>query len=185
MQRIVIPHFSGGAATRNLAQRIAEGCEQAGLANAQLISVDALSQTDWQTLEQSDAIIFGTPTYMGGVAAPMKAFMDQTASFWAEQRWADKLAAGFTCGANTAGDKLATLQHLAIFAAQHGMIWVGQNMVGVVGRPDQGAVNPDGAWLGLAATTPPQTTPQISPADAETARLFGARIAKAAHRWKL
>ena len=41
-----------------------------------------------------------------------------------ERRWQDKLAAGFTNSAGMSGDKLCTLQQLAGFAAQHGMIWI-------------------------------------------------------------
>ncbi len=185
MQHIVIAYFSALGATRAMAEIIAEGARETGLATPSLSAVDALSDADWHRLDQADAILLGSPTYMGGVAAPMKAFMDQTGDFWAEQRWADKLAGGFTCGANTSGDKLSTLQQMAVFAAQHSMIWVGQNAVGQAGRPDQGALNPDGSWLGLAATTPPEADPQISPADAATARLFGARIAQAARRWHI
>jgi len=41
-----------------------------------------------------------------------------------EQRWKDKLAAGFTNSAGMSGDKLLALQQLAVFAAQHGVIWI-------------------------------------------------------------
>jgi multimeric flavodoxin WrbA len=44
---------------------------------------------------------------------------------WFEQRWKDKVAAGFTNSASQNGDKLTTLFQLSIFAMQMGMIWVG------------------------------------------------------------
>ena len=184
MYRIVIPFFSASGATRALAGLIAEGISETRLANPVALALGQSGDADWPSLARADAIVFGSPTYMGGVAAPMKAFMDRTGDFWAEQAWADKLAAGFTCGANSGGDKLGALQQMAIFAAQHGMIWVGQNQAGQTARPDRGALNPDGFWLGLAATSAPDAQPQISPADAATARLFGARIAHATHRWR-
>lgn len=36
------------------------------------------------SLNSADAIIFGTPTYMGGVAAQFKAFVDGVSSAWAQ-----------------------------------------------------------------------------------------------------
>jgi NAD(P)H dehydrogenase (quinone) len=41
-----------------------------------------------------------------------------------EQRWADKLAAGFTNSGSQNGDKQNTLLQFVTFAAQHGMLWV-------------------------------------------------------------
>ena len=62
---------------------------------------------------------------MGSASAQFKAFMDATSAVWALQGWRDKLAAGFTHSAAPSGDKLGTLTQLAVFAAQHGMVWVG------------------------------------------------------------
>ena len=114
---------------------------------------------------------------MGSLPAPFKAFMDASGAFWAEQPWQDSLAAGFTVAMHPAGDKLGALQQLAIFAAQHGMLWIGQSGIGERALPGAGAINADGSWLGLTATEPP------GKADARTARAFGARIAAAARRW--
>ena len=43
---------------------------------------------------------------------------------WFEQKWADKLAAGFTNSGSQNGDKQNTLVDIATFAAQHGMVWI-------------------------------------------------------------
>ena len=76
-------------------------------------------------LDASDAIIFGTPTYMGGPAAQFKAFADATGGRWYHGKWRDKLASGFTISNSPSGDKLGTLQYLSTLAMQHGMIWAG------------------------------------------------------------
>ena len=50
-----------------------------------------------ETLDGSDGIVFGCATYMGSASAIFKAFLE--AAFqprWLEQRWKDKIAAGFT-----------------------------------------------------------------------------------------
>ncbi len=63
---------------------------------------------------------------MGSASAQFKGFMDATSRtvFAKGGKWANKVAAGFTNSASRSGDKLATLQQIAIFAAQHGMHWV-------------------------------------------------------------
>jgi len=130
-----------------------------------------------------DAIIFGAPTYMGSVAGGFKAFMDETGELWLERRWANKIAAGFTCAVSTGGDKLNTLMQISVFAAQHGMIWVGQDEIGAPVKKDNAGINMSGVWLGLGATDSVDKGALIDAGDAETARRFGARVADAAMRW--
>ena len=72
-------------------------------------------------LDTADGIIFGCATYMGSGSAIYKSFLE--AAFlphWMEQRWKDKLAAGFTNSASQSGDKLSTLLQLMVFAMQMG-----------------------------------------------------------------
>jgi hypothetical protein len=62
---------------------------------------------------------------MGSGSAVLKAFMEETIQPpFLEQRWKDKLAAGFANSVGMSGGKLLTLQQLAGIAAQHGMIWI-------------------------------------------------------------
>jgi len=98
-------------------------------------------------IDGSDAVIFGSPTYMGGPAAQFKAFADATSDHWDAQQWADKVAAGFTVGANPNGDQLMTLQYFSILASQHGMLWIGLD---IPGGFDERQRNPLGSQLGLA-----------------------------------
>jgi len=51
--------------------------------------------------------------------------MDASAAPYFVKAWKDKLAAAFTVSGSPSGDKLNTLTSLAIFAAQHGMLWIG------------------------------------------------------------
>jgi len=60
-------------------------------------------------LKSCNAIIFASPTYMGGVAAQFKAFADATSEFWEAQEWAGKIAAGITSGTGFNGDQSSTL----------------------------------------------------------------------------
>lgn len=178
---IAIIFDSGSGHTAALAASIAAGATSE---NARIITI-ALAEgpCDFRALENADALVFGAPTYMGGVSARFKEFMDASSDIWLDQPWHNKIAGGFTIGTNRSGDKLATLQHLAIFAAQHGMIWVGQDIIG--GRFDDAPTprNPDGSWLGLMATSGTDKAKLIEAGDKITAEQFGKRIARAAHRW--
>jgi NAD(P)H dehydrogenase (quinone) len=61
-------------------------------------------------LDQADAIIFGTATYMGNIAAEMKKFMEASVKKWFAATWKNKVAAGFTNSSSFSGDKLNTLR---------------------------------------------------------------------------
>lgn len=177
--KIAIPYCTGAGHTRRLAEHVASG------AGGLLIDVEAMGAADWTTLHAADAIIFGAPTYMGSAAAAFKAFMDESSDVWAAQGWADKIAGGFTVATYPAGDKMNVHIQMAVFAAQHGMIWVGQTEMGEKTAPPGEGLNAEGANLGLGATSSADKTRLIDPGDAETARRFGARIKAAAMRWRV
>ena len=145
---------------------------------------------DWAALDGADAIIFGCPTYMGlgSGSARMKAFMEQSLRpQFLERRWQDKLAAGFTNSAGMSGDKLCTLQQLAGFAAQHGMIWIplGQLPGWQSSNGTAADLNRLASFLGLMAQSNSDQGPDQAPpeSDRRTGELFGRRIALITHRW--
>ncbi len=175
---IALPYFSGAGHTAKLAAAIAEG---AGKAHP--IDVSQITDRDWGILDAAPAIVFGSPTYMGSTAARFDAFLEEASSRWPNQLWADKIAAGFTVATHGSGDKLIALQRMSIYAAQMGMIWVGQREIGAPVNPDHAGINRDGCWLGLTATSSRDKSQLIEAQDLETARRFGARIQSAVARW--
>lgn len=176
---ICLPYFSGSGHTAKLARAIADGAE----APTQLIDVTEMGAPDWDALDAAPAIVFGAPTYMGSTAARFDAFLEEASSRWDCHGWTDKIAAGFTVATHGSGDKLAALQRMAIYAAQMGMIWVGQAAIGAPVKPKQVGINRDGSWLGLMATSSRDKSQMVGAHDLETARRFGARIAAASARW--
>ncbi|MDF1854617.1 flavodoxin family protein [Pseudooceanicola sp.] len=153
MAKLAIAYWSGSGSISLAAQVIADSARGAGVEVA-MIDVSDMRPADWQVLADASGILFGTPTYMGGPAAGFKTFMDATGSdIWVGRHWLDKLAGGFTGGVNTGGDKLATLSSLAIFAAQHGMIWVGQDLIGAPVVEGNAGLNVSGTFLGLAVNS--------------------------------
>ncbi|MGI3163848.1 flavodoxin family protein [Pseudooceanicola sp. 200-1SW] len=181
MKPLVILYWGGSQTITLTARAIAGGAAAAG-AEPYLVNAETLGEADWALLARAGAIVFGTPTYMGGIAGGYKAVLDETGhEIWTERGWQDKLAAGFTCGIQQAGDKLATLKSLAIFAAQHAMIWVGQEVIGAPVFPERAGLNASGTFLGL--TVEQAEDGVLKPGCEASARLFGARLAAALARW--
>lgn len=177
MSKVAIVYHSGYGHTAVVANAVAEGVAQGG-AEPVLLKIEGPGQDFGPLLaaiDDADAVVFGSPTYMGDVSAAFRAFAE--ASSKALGAWKDKLAAGFTNSGSLAGDKLQALSSLSILASQHGMVWVGS---GVAGSGEDRL----GAWLGLTTQSdnaPSDVTPPEG--DRAAARRFGARLAAASNRW--
>jgi NAD(P)H dehydrogenase (quinone) len=187
MTTVAIVYHSGFGHTRVQAEAVRDGAASVPGTTVHLVAVEEHEQR-WREIDEADAIVFGAPTYMAGASAPFKGFLDATSGRWAEQRWKDKLAAGFTNSAGVNGDKLATLQQLALFAMQHGMIWVGLGLLPgnhtSAGSPDD--LNRLAGFLGAMAQSNADQGPELVPplADRRTAEHLGRRVAEAAARWR-
>lgn len=183
MSKILIPFFSASGHTRRLARAIAEGCER--YCNVTLLDINEMNERSWGLFEEAEGIIFGSPTFMGGVSGQYKMFLDESSyrGFWVKQKLLDKLAAGFTVATYPSGDKLSTLFQLSIFAAQHGMIWVNNSGLGNKVSNSPNEYDEWGCWLGLTATSISDKSKLISDRDVEAGKQFGARFAKAVLRW--
>ncbi|MDO6704831.1 flavodoxin family protein [Photobacterium sp. 1_MG-2023] len=179
MKTIALIYYSGTGATHQMAEAITRGAQTQ--ADIQVVSYrisgDAIQQGRFNdpalfaSLQQADAILFGTPTYMGGPAAQFKAFADASSDSWSGQGWRNKLAAGFTVGGSQGGEQDSTLNYLMILAMQHGMLWVGMDMP--YGYDDK-RINPMGRQLGASGHTP---NGELSEADLKTAAHLGQRVA--------
>jgi NAD(P)H dehydrogenase (quinone) len=183
MAKVVVVYHSGYGHTQRMAQSVAQG------ADAELLAIDAegnLPEGGWEMLEAADAIIFGTPTYMGSVSWQFKKFADASSKPWFAQKWKDKIAAGFTNSAGMNGDKLQTLNALFTLAMQHGMIWVSQGLMpSNTKAADRNDVNYLVSYSGAIAQSPSDAgAGDMLPGDLETARLFGVRVADIAGRFK-
>ena len=179
-KRIAIVYDSGYGHTAKQAQAVAEGVAQVPNCTAQLIAV-ADKNIPWDVLEASDAIIFGSPTYNGSISARLKQFMeDSTRPAWMPQKWRNKVAAGFTNSGAMHGDKLHSLMSMVLFAAQHGMLWVGLDVF--AGKTND-ELNRVGGWLGAMAQSD-DAAPEVTPikSDLDTAAHLGRRVAETVQR---
>lgn len=186
--RVAVAYHSGYGHTAKQAEAVAAGAAQVAGTRVDLVSLAELDETLWESLRAADAIIFGTPTYMGGTSSVFRAFVEATSKVWGDgMQWKDKLAAGFTNSGNMAGDKLHALIDIALFAAQHGMIWVGLAEYGgwntSAGSPED--LNRLGSWLGAMAQSNNDESPEVvpGPSDLRTAEALGRRVAETTHVW--
>ncbi len=183
MPHIVVLYHSGYGHTQRMAQAVAQG------ADAELIAIDAegnLPEDAWQSLDAADAIILGSPTYMGSVSWQFKKFADASSKAWMAQKWKDKIFAGFTNSATMNGDKLSTLHYLFTLAMQHSGIWVGTGLMPSNAKSAQrNDINYVGSFSGAMAQSPSDAgAHEMLPGDLETARLFGERVAAVTAQFK-
>jgi NAD(P)H dehydrogenase (quinone) len=75
-------------------------------------------------LADYDAIIFGTPTRFGNMAAQMRNFLDQTGSLWMKGMLVGKVASVFA-STGTGGGNESTILTFIPTLLHHGMIFVG------------------------------------------------------------
>jgi NAD(P)H dehydrogenase (quinone) len=182
MTNVAIIHFSGSGHTTKLAEAVTQGAASVPGVKASLITINGedITKGRYQNdavlaqLDASDALVFGSPTYMGGPAAQFKAFADATGERWYRSAWRDKLAAGFTVSSGPSGDKLSTLHYLFTLAMQHGMVWVGFPETPM---NDQG-INRLSSYSGVMAQAGQEPT-EVAPnaGDKLTGELLGKRVA--------
>jgi NAD(P)H dehydrogenase (quinone) len=194
MAKLAVVFQSGKGHTKALAEAILKGIHGVEGMSGQLLEIRGQDVKDGRfandelmsALDESDGIVFGCATYMGSASAIFKAFLE--AAFmprWFEQRWKDKIAAGFTNSASQNGDKLTTLFQLSIFAMQMGMVWVGVS--DLPGNNWSGGARSDlnrlGTWMGaMGQSNADEELPSVG--DIDTAERLGVRVAVIARRFK-
>ncbi|MEW1862640.1 flavodoxin family protein [Streptomyces sp. NPDC088194] len=179
---VSIAYHSGFGHTDVLAEAVRAGAVDTGAA-VHLIRVDEITDEQWSALDSSDAIIFGSPTYMGTASGAFHVFAEATSKRFALAVWRDKLAAGFTNSGAMSGDKLHTLQFFTVLAAQLGMHWInlGLHPGWNTSQASENDLNRLGFHLGAAAqTNVDQGAEAVHKADIATAAHLGRRVARTA-----
>lgn len=187
--QISIIYSSENGHNQRMAEAVLRGCESQQGVRTHLfkISDDDFSGSRWSNdevmavLDKSDAIIMGSPTFMGSVSSKLKAFMEASVTRYLPETWKDKIAAGFTVSGATAGDKFNTLSTMTTFAMQHGMIWVG---LGSNPFNNDEGVNATGHYYGATGRAELDEDPAVAPAASElkAGEILGARVASFVQR---
>jgi len=187
MIKVYIVYHSKYGHTKLQAEAVLRGAAAVEGVDAKLFTTAEASQ-QLDAFDEADAIIFGSPTYMGSMSADMKLFHELAAKKWFSLAWKDKIAGAFTNSGGFSGDKLNTLIGLVINAMQHGMIYVGTGMMPsandaegpkTVQGPGPNALNRLSSFVGPMAASfevrPPDAPP---PGDLLTAEAYGKRVAE-------
>ncbi|HEX3152055.1 MAG TPA: NAD(P)H:quinone oxidoreductase [Gemmataceae bacterium] len=129
-----------------MAEAVAEGAKQVAGADvslfqvAELLPPEALAKmgadkakqafaqiptADPKNLADADAIIFGTPTRFGNMAAPMRYFLDQTGGLWMKGGLVGKVGSVFVSTGTQHGGQETTITSFHSTLLHHGMMIVG------------------------------------------------------------
>lgn len=138
MSKVAVIYYSSTGTNRTMAEAVAEGARAAGaevrVRHVAETAPDAAidSNPKWREhvdavagepvaslddLEWADAVVFGTPTRFGNMAAQLKAFLDSAGGLWFHGKLANKVYAGFTSAQNPNGGQESTL--LALYNSIH------------------------------------------------------------------
>lgn len=120
-------------------------------------------------LPNYDAIIFGSPTRFGNMAAPLKALCDRTSKLWMDGALIGKVGAVFTGAASVHGGQETTAISMMFPMFHHGMI--------IVGVPySVPELTQSGSPYGPSRIVGPMSNKQIDDADTRVARALGKRV---------
>ncbi|MBS0378400.1 MAG: NAD(P)H:quinone oxidoreductase [Proteobacteria bacterium] len=141
MAEILVLYYSRGGATAELARQVCRGVETVGGARARLRTVPAVAASSeapaqpvpesgapyatLDDLKETDGLVMGSPTRFGNMAAPLKYFLDNTATLWLSGALSGKPAAVFTSTQTMHGGQESTLLSMMLPLLHHGMILVG------------------------------------------------------------
>ena len=141
MSKVLVLYYSSYGHIERMAEAVAEGAREAGASVdikrvPELVPEDVAAKSHFK-LNQSapiatvdeladyDAILFGTPTRFGNMAAQMKNFLDQTGGVWFQGKLIGKVGSVFTSTATQHGGQESTILSTHTVLLHHGMVVVG------------------------------------------------------------
>lgn len=116
MAKVLVIYYSEGGNTKKMAEEIAEGLKKEKVD----FELRRVEDTKPEDLLKVDAIIIGSPTYYGTMAAPIKKLLDESVKF--HGRLDGKIGAAFASSANIGGGNETTILDILNAMLIHGMI---------------------------------------------------------------
>ena len=192
MSEVLILYFSRSGHTAAMARRIARGVEEIDGMRVRLRTVPPVATVVETTaapepeegapyvtradLNECDALILGSPTRFGNMAAPLKHFLDTTAPEWISGALVGKPAAVFTSTGSLHGGQEATLLSMMLPLLHHGALVMGIPYVDSELNTTATGGTPYGAshWAGVRGNR------ELSDDEIRLCRRLGRRVAEIA-----
>jgi NAD(P)H dehydrogenase (quinone) len=139
MAKALVVYFSKSGNTKKMAQAIADGIQSTKVS----VTLVDVAKARLEDLPTADALVIGSPTYYGTMAAEMKAFLDASVKF--HGKLAGKVGGAFSSSGILGGGNETTILSLIEALLIHGMIVQGHPRIGhygpvAIGEPDKKAV---------------------------------------------
>lgn len=140
MPKAMVIYYSKSGHTAKMAQALSEGISQTKV-SVTLTEVDKAKVDD---LLEADAIVVGSPCYYGSMAAPLKAFIDQSVSLHGKLE--GKVGGAFASSGMLGGGNETTVLSMVDALLVHGMVVPGNSKIGhygpvAIGAPDEKATD--------------------------------------------
>jgi NAD(P)H dehydrogenase (quinone) len=195
MTRVLVLYYSAYGHIEKMAEAIAEGARSVAGTSVTVKRVpelvpEEIARKSGMKLEQRapvakpeeladfDAVIFGTPTRFGSMAAQMRNFLDQTGGLWMKGALIGKVGSVFTSTATQHGGQESTILSFHTTLLHHGMVVVG------VPYSSQGLLNmaeiSGGTPYGASTLAGGDGSRQPSENELEIARFQGRHVAEIA-----
>jgi NAD(P)H dehydrogenase (quinone) len=192
MTEILVLYYSRNGKTAQLARLVARGVEEVPGMRARLRSVppvapvtetaappepdDGAPYATLADLRDCAGLVLGSPTRFGNMAAPLKHFIDSTATEWLSGALVGKPAGVFTSTSTQHGGQETTLVSMMLPLLHHGMLVVGIPYTEAALNRTAGGGSPYGASH-VAGTSNQHA---IGEDERTLARALGRRIAEVA-----
>lgn len=191
---ILILYYSRDGHVAQLARLLARGVEEIAGMHARLRQVppvapvtttaqppvpdDGAPYAELKDLHECAGLIMGSPTRFGNMAAPLKHFIDSTATEWVSGALAGKPAAVFTSTTTMHGGQESTLLSMLTPLLHHGMLIVGIPFT----EPALSTTTTGGTPYGASHVSGVNRDRPISDDERTLARALGRRVADTAKR---
>ena len=121
MAKVLVCYYSRTGNTEEMAEKIAEVIKAEGLD----VDLAKVEKTKVDELLNYDCLVFGSPTYYGSMAWPMKKLLDESVKFHGRMR--GKIGGAFSSSANVGGGNETTILSILKALLIHGMIVQGDS----------------------------------------------------------
>ena len=116
MAKILVAYYSKGGNVKKMAELVAKGVKEEGCE----VSLKTVENVLADDLIRYDGFIFGSPTYYGQMAAPVKKLLDDSVILHGKLE--GKVGGAFTSSANIGGGNETTILSILQVFLIHGMI---------------------------------------------------------------